>query len=193
MQAATTTVDEARLEQVLGRAVSDMGAALNGVLVMLGGELGLWREMAGAGPVTAGELATRTGVRDRYVREWLAAQAASGYVDYDADRDVFTLPPEQAMAFADEDSPVYMLGAYHVVSSAYKDRARLAERFRSGDGLGWHEHDPELFVGTEASSAPATARIWLRSGSPPWTAWSRSCARGPTWPTSAAGTGCRRS
>ena len=154
MARATRELDEARLEQFLGQAVTDMGAAINGVLVMLGGKLGLWKAMAGAGPLTAAEVAERTGVRERYVREWASAQAASGYLDYDAGADTFELPPEQAMAFADEDSPVYLLGGYSLISSTYKDRERIAERFRTGDGFGWHEHDPELFLGTEQFFRP---------------------------------------
>ena len=154
MESATAAVDEAKLEQFMGQAVTDMGAAMNGVLVMIGGELGLWKAMAGAGPLSSGEIAERSGVAERYVREWASAQAASGYLEYDADGDTFTLPPEQAMALADEDSPVYVLGGYHVVSSAWKDRDKLAERYRSGAGFGWHEHDPELFSGTEQFFRP---------------------------------------
>jgi 2-polyprenyl-3-methyl-5-hydroxy-6-metoxy-1,4-benzoquinol methylase len=154
MDTPTRAVDQASLEQFLGQAITDMGAALNGVLVMIGGELGLWRALAGAGPLTSAEVAERSGVAERYVREWAAAQAASGYLEYDAGADTFTLPPEQAMAFADEDSPVYLLGGYHVVSSAFKDRHRIQERFRTGDGFGWHEHDPELFTGTEQFFRP---------------------------------------
>lgn len=147
-------VDEAKLEQFMGQAVTDMGAAMNGVLVLIGGELGLWEEMDGAGPLSSGDLAERTGVRERYVREWMAAQAASNYLDYDPAADTFTLPPEQAMAFAREDSPTYVLGGYHIVSSAFKDRSRIAERFRAGEGFGWHEHDAELFAGTEQFFRP---------------------------------------
>jgi 2-polyprenyl-3-methyl-5-hydroxy-6-metoxy-1,4-benzoquinol methylase len=154
MEATATTVDEARLEQFLGQAVTDIGAAMNGVLVMMGGELGLWKALAGAGPVSSAEIAEKSGVAERYVREWASAQAASGYLEYDADADTFTLPPEQAMAFADEDSPVYLLGGYHLISSAFKDREKIQERFRTGDGFGWHEHDPELFLGTEQFFRP---------------------------------------
>jgi 2-polyprenyl-3-methyl-5-hydroxy-6-metoxy-1,4-benzoquinol methylase len=154
MESATTAVDEAKLEQFMGQAVTDIGAAMNGVLVMIGGELGLWKAMAAAGPLTSEEIAERSGVAERYVREWASAQAASGYVEYDADAGTFTLPPEQAMAFADEDSPVYVMGGYSVVSSAYKDREKLAERYRTGAGFGWHEHDPELFAGTEQFFRP---------------------------------------
>ena len=154
MEAQTPAVNEERLEQFLGQAVTDMGAAMNGVLVMIGGELGLWTALDGAGPMTPAEIAERTGVSERYVREWCSAQAASGYLAYDADGETFTLPPEQAMAFADPDSPVFMLGGYHVISSGYKDRERLTERFRDGGGFGWHEHDPELFLGTEQFFRP---------------------------------------
>ena len=151
---AAREVDEARLHQFLGQAVTDMGAAMNGVLVMMGAELGLWKAMEGAGPLTAATVAERSGVLERYAREWLATQAASGYVEYDPDAETFTLPPEQAMALADEESPVYTLGAYHLISSAFKDRPQLVERFRSGDGFGWHEHDAELFMGTEEFFRP---------------------------------------
>jgi SAM-dependent methyltransferase len=149
-----TTIDEGRLERFLGQAVTDMGAALNGALVLIGGELGLWRSLAGAGPLSTGEIAERSGVAERYVREWCSAQAASGYLEYDADDETFMLPPEQAMAFADEDSPVYLLGGYHVISSVFKDRPEIAERIRTGRGFGWHEHDHELFVGTEQFFRP---------------------------------------
>ena len=150
----TTTLDEARLEQFVGQAVTDLGAAMNGVLVLIGGELGLWKALQGAGPLTCAEIAEHSDATERYVREWASAQAASGYLEYDEDADTFTLPPEQAMAFADEDSPVYLLGGYHLISSAFKDRERIEERFRSGDGFGWHEHDPELFLGTEQFFRP---------------------------------------
>jgi len=154
MEVAATEVDEQRLEEVLGQAVVDMGAAMNGVLVMIGGELGLWKAMAGAGPLTTEEIAERADATERYVREWASAQAASGYLEYDADSERFTLSAEQAMAFADENSPVYMLGGYNVISSAYKDRTKLTERFREGAGFGWHEHHEELFVGTEQFFRP---------------------------------------
>jgi len=149
-----TTVDEERLGRFLGQAVTDMGAALNGALVMIGAELGLWKALAGAGPLTSDEIAERSGVAERYVREWASAQAAGGYLEYDCDEETFILPPEQAIALADEDSPAYMLGGYHIISSVYKDRSRITERIRTGEGFGWHEHDPELFAGTEQFFRP---------------------------------------
>src|SRR3954454_22570139 len=154
MTPPTTAVDQDALGRVLGQAITDMGAALNGALVMIGEELGLWRGGAGAGPSTTDQIAERTGVAERYVREWCSAQAASGYLAYDPGDEAFTLSAEQALAFADENSPLYMLGGYHVVSAAYKDRARIAERMRTGAGFGWHEHDPELFIGTEQFFRP---------------------------------------
>ena len=150
MEAASTEVDEQKLEQFMGQAVTDMGAAMNGALVMIGGELGIWEAMAGQGPLTSAQIAERSSVEERYVREWASAQAASGYLEYDADADAFTLPPEQAMALADPDSPVYVVGGYSVVSSIYKDREKIAKRFREGEGFGWHEHHSELFVGHRA-------------------------------------------
>ncbi|HVV31185.1 MAG TPA: methyltransferase domain-containing protein [Mycobacteriales bacterium] len=150
----THTVDEGRLEQLLGQAVTDMGAAMNGVLVMLGSELGLWRGLMGAGPLTAAELAQRAGIPEKYVHQWLATQAGSGYVDYDAARGTFTLSPEQALAFADESSPAYLVGGYHIVSALYRDRPRIVDAMRAGRGFGWHEHDPEMFLGTEQFFRP---------------------------------------
>jgi SAM-dependent methyltransferase len=150
----TRQIDEARLEACLGQAVTDMGAAMNGVLVMLGGELGLWKALENAGPLSAADIAARSGIRERYVREWAAAQAASGYLEYDPGTDSFELSPEQAAAFADEDSPVYLLGGYSLISAAYKDRPKIAERFRAGKGFGWHEHDAEQFIGTEQFFRP---------------------------------------
>ena len=147
-------LDQGRLEQTLGQLVVDMGAAMNGALVLIGVELGLWRALDDSGPSTSEQLANRTGIRERYLREWLSAQAASGYLTYDPHDDTFTLSPEHAMALAREDSPVYLAGGFHLISSVYKDRSRITERIRSGDGFGWHEHDPELFIGTEQFFRP---------------------------------------
>ncbi|WP_241386864.1 class I SAM-dependent methyltransferase [Rhodococcus sp. CH91] len=154
MTTDTHDLDEARLEQTLGQLVVDMGAAMNGALVLIGVELGLWRALDASGPTTSEQLATDTGIRERYLREWLAAQAASGYLSYDPDTATFTLSPEHAMALAREDSPVYLAGGFHLISSVYKDRRRITDRIRNGDGFGWHEHDPELFIGTEQFFRP---------------------------------------
>ncbi len=150
----STAIDEARLEQFMEQLVADLGAAATAPLVLLGDQLGLYRAMAHAGPLTSVEIAQRAGVRERYVREWLANQAASGYVEHDAASDRYTLPEEQALALADPDSPVYAMGAYQVLASVWADEERIAERFRRGEGFGWHEHDQRLFAGTERFFRP---------------------------------------
>lgn len=147
-------LDPARLDSILGQLVTDMGAAMNGALVLIGVDLGLWRALDDHGPATSTQLAERTGLRERYLREWLSAQAGSGYLLHDPDTGTFTLPPEHALALARQDSPVYMAGGFHLIGSVYKDRARITDRIRTGDGFGWHEHDPELFVGTEQFFRP---------------------------------------
>ena len=149
-----TTIDEARVERFMGQIVVDLGAAITAPLVMLGDQLGLYRAMAHAGPLTSAEIAERAQVRERYVREWLANQAASGYVEHDPETDRYTLPDEHALALADEDSPLYVLGAYGILASVWADEPRIAERFRRGEGFGWHEHDARLFAGTERFFRP---------------------------------------
>jgi SAM-dependent methyltransferase len=110
--------------------------------------------MAGAGPMTSAELAAKTNTAERYVREWLSAQAAGGFVTYDASTARFTLPPEQAMALADEQSPVFLPGFFQAVSACIKDEPKISEAFRTGKGVGWHEHDHALFTGTERFFRP---------------------------------------
>jgi SAM-dependent methyltransferase len=157
---ALPPVDEDKLNEFMGRILGDCGAAASAPLVVIGDKLGLYRAMADGQPVTATELAVRTGTAERYVREWLAGQAAGGYVTYDGpDTDTATattgggerryhLEPEQAAVLADEDSPTCMLGAFEVFDAAVRIGPRLLEAFRSGGGIGWHEHDPALFRGT---------------------------------------------
>jgi SAM-dependent methyltransferase len=147
---ATTAIDQDRLEAFLGQAVVDLAAAFSAPLVRLGARLGLYRALAGGGPATPEELAERSGTDPRMVREWLGNQAAGGYVTYDAGSGRYTLPPEQAVALADEESDFYLLGAFDILSSLFADDDRLAEAFRSGAGLRWSEHDHRLFSGTEA-------------------------------------------
>jgi SAM-dependent methyltransferase len=150
-------IDETKLQEFLGRAVAEMGAAIGTALVVIGDKLGLYKAMAGAGPLTSAELAKKTGTAERYVREWLAAQAAAGYVTYDAATSRYTLPPEQAFALADETSPAFLPGAFQVIAAVIKDEPRIAEAFRTGKGVGWHEHDPGLFEGTERFFRPSYA------------------------------------
>jgi SAM-dependent methyltransferase len=147
-------VDEARLEELIGRVAVDLGASLSAALVGIGDRLGLYRALADIGPATPAELADRTGTRERYVREWLINQAASGYVSYDAEAERFHMSEEQALALADEDSQVNMIGGFYVASSAYLDASKMVDRFRSGDGLAWGDHHHNLFEGTERLFAP---------------------------------------
>ncbi len=151
---STTGIDEAKLEAFMGQALSDMGANISAPLMVMGDKLGLYKAMAGAGPLTSQELAEKTDVAERSVREWLRNQAAGGYVAYDAGSDTYTLPDEQALALADEESPFYILGAYDLIASLYADEERITEAFRSGAGMGWHEHDDRLFRGTERFFRP---------------------------------------
>jgi SAM-dependent methyltransferase len=151
---AQVPIDEAKLHAFLGQAIGEMGAAINAALILIGDKLGLYKGMANAGPLTSDELAKKTGLSERYVREWLSAQAAGGFVTYDAATKKFTLPPEQAFALAIEDSPVFLPGFFQVVSAVIKDVPKIEEAFRSGKGLGWHEHDHDLFHGTERFFRP---------------------------------------
>jgi 2-polyprenyl-3-methyl-5-hydroxy-6-metoxy-1,4-benzoquinol methylase len=141
-------VNEQRLNAFLGKAVGDLGAAMSAVLMSIGDELGFYKALAG-GAMTADELAARTGTHERYVREWLANQAASGYVQYDAASDTFSLSPEQALCLADPNGPVDLAGAYAIVRDLFHVRDRAVENFRSGGGMEWGEHHSCLFHGTE--------------------------------------------
>jgi SAM-dependent methyltransferase len=142
-------IDEGALEAFAGRVAADQGAAYNSVLAYLGDRLGLWRTLASAGPVTSAGLAARSGLAERYVHEWLCAQAATGYVTYDPTRDTFTLPVEHALVLADDDSPVANAATFEVIAAVWASVDRLAHAYASGDGVGWHEHDPRLFSGVE--------------------------------------------
>jgi len=149
------TIDEAKLDQFMGRFVSDLGAALSAALVVIGDKLGLYRAMADGQPVSPEELATRTGTDARYVREWLSNQAAGGYVSYREDR--FWLSPEQSLALAQEGSPAFVPGAFQLATSLVKDEEKISRAFASGAGVGWHEHHHDLFAGTERFFRPGYA------------------------------------
>ncbi|HUI80199.1 MAG TPA: class I SAM-dependent methyltransferase [Bryobacteraceae bacterium] len=143
-------IDESKLNAFMEKAVNDMGAAMHATLVVVGDKLGLYKAMAGAGPMTSAELAAKTGTTERYVREWLNANAASGYVTYDSGTERYQLPPEQAFALTVQDLP----GAFHIISSCFKDEPKITQAFRTGEGVGWHEHDANLFFGTERFFRP---------------------------------------
>ena len=149
-QPAKPAVDESKLHTFLTQVVGDMGAATHAALVVIGDKLGLYRAMADNGPMTSADLAERTGTAERYVREWLNANAAGGYVTYDAASQKYTLPAEQAYAITMMDLP----GAFHIISSCFKDEPKITQAFRTGEGVGWHEHDANLFFGTERFFRP---------------------------------------
>ena len=143
---ANAALDMNALNALLGRFVTDMGAAMQAPLLLLGEELGLYPALA-EGPASSAELARRVGCVERYVREWVRSLAAAGYVTYHADEDVYSLSPEQAMLF-DPKSPAFVLGGFEVALAAAGSRQRLTQAFRSGAGIGWHEHDEHVSCGT---------------------------------------------
>lgn len=159
-------IDEERLNQFLGKFVTDFGAALHAGLVVIGERLGLYKAMAEAGPLTSAELAERTGTDERYVREWLNSQAAGGYVEFDAAAGRYSLSEEQAFTLANENSPAYLPGAFLLAVSALRAVPQITERFRTGEGFGWHEHDHGLFRGTELFFRPGYAANLIASWIP---------------------------
>jgi 2-polyprenyl-3-methyl-5-hydroxy-6-metoxy-1,4-benzoquinol methylase len=150
-------VDQEKLNQFLGRFVADLGAALHAPTVIIGDKLGLYRAMAGAGELTSAEIASKTGTSERYVREWLASQAASGYAMYNHLSKKYWLTPEQTFTLADETSPAFLPGAFYIAASVFKDEPRILEAFKTGKGIGWHEHNGDLFSGTEKFFRPGYA------------------------------------
>ena len=147
-------IDLKKLEAFVFRAVDEVGATLNTALVVMGDKLGLYRALAEAGALTPAELAERTGTAERYVREWLNAQAAGGYVEYDPESGRYTLPPEQALALTDADSPAYLPGFFQIALGSVNDSPRITEVARTGEGFGWHEHVHDVFDGCERFFRP---------------------------------------
>lgn len=141
-------INQERLNAFLGKAVTDLGAAVGAVMILIGDELGLYRELA-KGPLTSAELASRTGTHERYIREWLASQAAGGYAQYDAATGKYSLNEEQELCLANPHGPVDLPGAYAVVEDLYHVKERALANFRTGKGMEWGEHHPCLFHGTE--------------------------------------------
>jgi 2-polyprenyl-3-methyl-5-hydroxy-6-metoxy-1,4-benzoquinol methylase len=147
-------VDGDKLMEFVFRAVGEVGATLNAALVVMGDKLGLYRALAGAGPLSPAELAERTGTAERYVREWLNGQAAGAFVDYDPDSGRYSLAPEQAVALTDADSPAYLPGLFQTAIGSVIDSPTIIERARSGDGFGWHEHVHDVHEGCERFFRP---------------------------------------
>src|SRR6204780_5894906 len=142
------TINESKLNEFLGKAVGDLGAALSATLVLVGDRLGLYKELA-RGAVTSAELAQRTATNERYVREWLGNQGASGYVQYDSATGKWSMTPEQMLCLADPNGPVDMPGAYNIVEATFHALGRTLENFKTGKGMEWGEHHACLFHGTE--------------------------------------------
>jgi len=148
------SIDEGRLHELLGKMVGDMGAAAIAPLVMLGDKLGLYRALAESGPISTEDLAEKTGTTERYVREWCAAQAGSGYIEYDSASGNFSMTPEQQAVFADSDSPACMTGGYYAIGSMFIDEPKITHAFKSGEGVSWGDHSDCLFCGTEKFFRP---------------------------------------
>ncbi len=147
-------LDESKLNDLVQKMVGDVGAAMSGALVVVGDKLGLYKTLAKEGPLTSNELAAKTGTAERYVREWLAGQAAAGYITLERGSGRYSMTAEQAMVFADEGSPAFFAGALEIVAAIYTDHDKVCDAFRSGRGVGWHDHDAGLFRGTERFFRP---------------------------------------
>jgi SAM-dependent methyltransferase len=158
-------INEAKLNAFMGGFVGDLGAVMHAATVVVGDQLGLYKALA-EGPMTPEQLAARTSTDPRYVREWLSSQAASGYVCYDATAGLFSLDEEQTLALAIEGSPAFIPGAFQIAVAQFKAIPIIVEAFKSGKGVGWHEHDVALFHGTERFFRPGYAANLVASWIP---------------------------
>jgi hypothetical protein len=147
-------LDETKLHEFIGKAVNEWGAAEGALITFVGDRLGLFKAMAGAGELTPEELAKKTSTHPRIIKEWLAGQAAGGFVTYNRIRGTYTLPDEHAFALTDENSPAYIAGFYQYLVSLFKDEEKIIEAFKTGKGLGWGDHHHYLFEGTEKFFKP---------------------------------------
>ncbi len=163
--AQAPALDMNKLNTFIDQFVTDLGASVHAGMVVIGEKLGLYKALA-EGPVTSAELARKTGTDARYVREWLASQAAGGYVTYDSSKDVFSLTEEQAFTLAQEDSPAYLPGAFELAIGSLAAVPRITESFRTGRGMGWHEHDDGVFHGCEKFFRPGYAANLVSSWIP---------------------------
>jgi SAM-dependent methyltransferase len=161
----TPALDMDKLNAFIGQFVTDLGAAVNTGMVVIGEKLGLYKALAN-GPMAPAELAAKTQTDERYLREWLSSQAAGGYVTYDTATNKFSLSPEQAFALATEDSPAYLPGAFELALGSLAAVPRIAESFRTGAGMGWHEHDDGVFHGCEKFFRPGYAANLVTSWIP---------------------------
>jgi len=150
-----STIDPNRVQEFAFGLLDDLGATVSGALIHLGDRLGLYRAMAEAGPLTSAALADRTGTYERFVREWLANQCAAGYIHYDAEGATYLLPSEHAAVLADESSPAFMAGGFTTAIGAFQVLDKIENSFRTGEGIGWEDHDEQMFCGVERFFAPA--------------------------------------
>ncbi|GAA1583766.1 class I SAM-dependent methyltransferase [Kribbella sancticallisti] len=148
-------IDGDKLMGLVYQAVGEVGATLNAALVVMGDRLGYYRTLADSGPSTPAELAERTNTSEHYAREWLNAQAAGGFVEYDPGTGTYLLPPEQTVALTDENSPAFLPGFFQIALGTVQDTNRLIEAARSGAGIGWHEHDSDVHIGCERFFRPS--------------------------------------
>src|ERR1700716_207893 len=154
MAVQTAAINEDKLNAFMGQVVGELGATVNAGLIVIGDRLGLYKAMAQSGPITSSDLAQKTGTAERYVREWLNAQAAGGFVEYNPETKRYLLPPEQALALANEDSPAFVCGAFELATATLKSGAQIESAFKSGAGFGWHEHDAGVATGCERFFRP---------------------------------------
>ncbi len=154
MAVQTPAINMDKLNAFMGQVVGELGATVNAGLIVIGDRLGLYKAMAASGPITAAELAEKTGTAERYVREWLNAQAAGGFVEYNPETQRYLLPPEQAMALANEDSPAFVCGAFELATATLRSEAQIESSFRTGAGFGWHQHDIGVSTGCERFFRP---------------------------------------
>jgi len=152
---AQAAIDGAKVQAFIGRMLGDLGALTNSVLVHVGDQLGFYKTLMKAGPLDSAALAKQTGTAERLVREWLSAQAAQGYVTYDRSAQKFSLSPEQAMVFADEESEFFMAGFFDIATGLFHDVPKIVNAFRTNGAMAWHEHNGCLFCGTQRIFRPA--------------------------------------
>ena len=180
------SIDMNRLNVFMGQFVTDLGAAVHAGMVVIGEKLGLYKALAGH-TLSSAQLAAKTKTDERYLREWLASQAAGGYITYDDKTDKFSLSNEQAFALAKEDSPAYLPGAFELALGSLAAVPRIAEAFRTGAGMGWHEHVDGVFHGCEKFFRPGYAANLVTSWIPALDDVKEKLRREREWPTSAAG------
>jgi SAM-dependent methyltransferase len=156
LNSTSTTIDNEKLQQFMGKVLSDFGGAASLILAYIGDKLGLYKAMYDFGkPIKSQELANLTGTSERYIREWLANQAAGGYLTYDVPSQKYTLPLENAQALVNENSPAYIAGGFQIMMSLHRDEAKFLEVFKTGKGIAWGDHDKDLYQGTERFFKPA--------------------------------------